>query len=218
VNEFVEECRGEWKRLGVPDRVADEMAAELAADLEEAEAEGVSAGEVLGTGVFDAPSFAAEWATERGVTKQPPPRAQRAWRTGIAAAIPALAAIVISGAVLLIVTSPSAPKRLSLPGPAAVPSLADVRMTARVYEGPPLRVTEQPIQASAQPAMPPTIWVGALPPNAAAVEIRIPGEDDDTRTVAWVLTIVGVAGGALLALLWLGDRQGPWPRGRTREN
>ena len=38
MNEFVEECRREWNRLGVPDPVANEMAAELEADLEEAEA------------------------------------------------------------------------------------------------------------------------------------------------------------------------------------
>jgi hypothetical protein len=36
VTEFVDECRSEWKRLGVPDAVANEMAADLAADLQEA--------------------------------------------------------------------------------------------------------------------------------------------------------------------------------------
>jgi hypothetical protein len=40
---FVEECRREWKRLGVPDLLAEEMATELEADLAEAEADGVSA-------------------------------------------------------------------------------------------------------------------------------------------------------------------------------
>jgi hypothetical protein len=48
VSEFVEECRREWRRLRVPDLVANEMAAYLAADLREAEAEGASAEEVLG--------------------------------------------------------------------------------------------------------------------------------------------------------------------------
>ena len=33
MSQFVEECRREWKRLGVPDPVANEMAADLAADL-----------------------------------------------------------------------------------------------------------------------------------------------------------------------------------------
>lgn len=64
---FVDGCRREWDRLGVPDAVANEMAADLAADLAEAEAEGASAEEVLGNGVFDATSFAASWATARGV-------------------------------------------------------------------------------------------------------------------------------------------------------
>jgi hypothetical protein len=79
VSEFAEECRREWKRLRVPDLIANEMAADLAADLREAEAEGASAEEVLGSGAFDPRSFAASWAVERGVvppplTDQPPTR------------------------------------------------------------------------------------------------------------------------------------------------
>ena len=31
MNEFIEECRREWRRLGVPDPIANEMAADLAA-------------------------------------------------------------------------------------------------------------------------------------------------------------------------------------------
>jgi hypothetical protein len=85
VNEFVDECRREWKRLGVPDPVANEMAADLAADLEEAAAEGVSAEEVLGSGAFDPRAFAGAWAAERGVigttpaadVPAPPPTVRR---------------------------------------------------------------------------------------------------------------------------------------------
>ena len=73
MNEFVEECRREWQRLGVPDSIADEMAAELEADLQEAEAEGVSAEEVLGTGAIDPRTFATDWAAGRGVVQQAPP-------------------------------------------------------------------------------------------------------------------------------------------------
>jgi hypothetical protein len=51
---FVEECRREWKRLGVPDLLAEEMATELEADLAEAEADGVSAAEMLGESVHGA--------------------------------------------------------------------------------------------------------------------------------------------------------------------
>lgn len=50
MSEFVENCRREWKRLGVPAAVSDEMAADLAADLAEAEAEGVGPEKVLGNG------------------------------------------------------------------------------------------------------------------------------------------------------------------------
>lgn len=59
MSDFVEQCLREWERLRVPAPVANEMAADLAADLEEAEAEGVSAEEVLGRSAFDPRSFAA---------------------------------------------------------------------------------------------------------------------------------------------------------------
>ena len=73
MTEFVDACRQEWKRLGVQDAVANEMAADLEADLDEAKADGVSAEEVLGSGAFDPRSFAAEWATARGVVPQAAP-------------------------------------------------------------------------------------------------------------------------------------------------
>jgi hypothetical protein len=81
MSEFLDACRREWRRLGVPDPVAAEMAAEIAADLGEAEAEGVPPEEVLGSSVFDPAGFAANWATERGVIPPtvPPPRAGRRW-------------------------------------------------------------------------------------------------------------------------------------------
>ena len=43
------------------------MAADLATDLREAEADGVSAEEFLGSSAFDPRSFAASWAAERGI-------------------------------------------------------------------------------------------------------------------------------------------------------
>ena len=71
MNAYVEECRREWKRLGVPAGLAEEMAAELEADLAEAEVDGVSAAEMLGE---SAPRrFAANWARERGLVSDPPP-------------------------------------------------------------------------------------------------------------------------------------------------
>lgn len=67
MNDFAEQCRREWRRLGVPDELADEMAQDLASDLEEAAAEGLTLEQYLGTGASDARSFAASWAAERGV-------------------------------------------------------------------------------------------------------------------------------------------------------
>jgi hypothetical protein len=72
---FVEECRREWKRLGVPDLLAEEMATDLEADLAEAEADGVSAAEILGES--DPRRFAATWAGERGLVSEPPPQRKR---------------------------------------------------------------------------------------------------------------------------------------------
>ena len=76
---FVEECRQEWKRLGVPERLAEEMATELESDLAEAEADGVSAAELLGES--DPRRFATTWARERGLVAEPPPqkRRRRVW-------------------------------------------------------------------------------------------------------------------------------------------
>jgi hypothetical protein len=75
VSNFVEECRREWKRLRVPGTIADEMAGDLAADLAEAEADGASAEDVLGSGASDPRGFAAAWASERGIVGRPqPPR------------------------------------------------------------------------------------------------------------------------------------------------
>ena len=72
MTDFVEQCRAEWRRLGVPDPLAEEMAADLATDLREAEAEGVSTEELLGSSAFDPRSFAATWAAERGIIPVPP--------------------------------------------------------------------------------------------------------------------------------------------------
>jgi hypothetical protein len=116
VNQFVEECRREWKRLRVPDPVADEMAAELTADLDEAAAEGASPEEVLGRGASNARSFAALWAAERGVIPQRStgllPR--RSVTLAVTTAFTIIAAV---GAALVIFASPDAP------APAAAVSL-----------------------------------------------------------------------------------------------
>src|SRR6266702_238341 len=69
------------------------MAADLAADLKEAEADGVSPEEVLGSGAFDPRSFAAAWAAERGVSRPSPGRQRVPRRSFILAAIAAPVAL-----------------------------------------------------------------------------------------------------------------------------
>jgi hypothetical protein len=120
VNDFVEQCRREWKRLRVPDAVASEMAADLTADLKEAEAEGASAEEVLGSGATDPRSFAAAWAAERAVI--PPPRwTARPPGRSLVLATTALTILTAVGAALVIFASPRAsePKSIRVPAIAA---------------------------------------------------------------------------------------------------
>jgi hypothetical protein len=107
MSDFVEQCRQEWRRLGVPDPLAEEMAADLTADLAEAEAEGVSAEELLGRSAFDPCSFARSWAAERGIIPAAPSRASRR-RPLVLVAFTALAAIaVIVSALLLLSGKPT---------------------------------------------------------------------------------------------------------------
>ena len=99
---FVEECRREWKRLGVPELLAEEMSTDLEADLAEAQADGVSAAEILGES--DPRRFAATWASERGlVPDRPPQKKSRKW-LWIALAV-VLAVFIALPALALIGTS-----------------------------------------------------------------------------------------------------------------
>jgi len=104
MNDFVEQCRREWKRLGVPGPLAEEMAADLASDLEEAEAEGVSAADYLGASASDPRSFAASWASERGIIPAPPSREKGSRQPLALVAFTALAAIAVIVASLLLAT------------------------------------------------------------------------------------------------------------------
>jgi hypothetical protein len=133
MSDFVEQCRREWKRLRVPNPDAEEMAADLAADLSEAEAEGVSAEELLGSSVFDPRSFAASWAAERGII---PPPLQR--ETVSRKPLALLAVVIVSAIALMIgaltlftshsrvapVASRAAPPHL--PSPSSGPGLLGV--------------------------------------------------------------------------------------------
>ena len=117
---FVEECLREWKRLGVADPVANEMAADLEADIAEAEADGGSAEDVLGIEAFDAPSFARSWAEARGVIPEraaaaPVARPSRIRRWYPVAGIAACLLLALFG-VLLLVAQPS--KHVTVASPA----------------------------------------------------------------------------------------------------
>lgn len=203
MNQFVEECRSEWKRLGVPDPVANEMAADLAADLEEAEAEGASAEEVLGSGAFDPRSFATAWAAERGVIQRPLPSGHGlTGRSRLAAAIGTFALIfAIIGAVLVIVASPAAPGRLALASPVDPPPGA-LRVTLRGAPAPEALGTTVDGRVVMLP-LPPA-------PNAPIVALDASDSGVDSRTVGSILLIVGLAGvvPSTLFLLWLGPGRG----------
>ncbi|HEX3873838.1 MAG TPA: hypothetical protein VHW26_06810 [Solirubrobacteraceae bacterium] len=118
MSQFVDECRREWRRLRVPDAVANEMAADLEADLADAEADGASAEQVLGSGAFDPRAFAASWAAERGVAQPPPVRRGRLpGRSRIVVAVVAAALIATLTVGLAASSRGSAATRVAVPSP-----------------------------------------------------------------------------------------------------
>jgi hypothetical protein len=106
VSQFVQQCRKEWDRLGVPPAFANEMAADLEADLAEARADGVSPEEVLGNGYFDAECFAASWAIARGVVSVTPRDRSTIQVRSLVLALGALFGAVLAGAGFLILVRP----------------------------------------------------------------------------------------------------------------
>jgi hypothetical protein len=211
VNSFVKKCRREWKRLRVPDAVANEMAADLEADLKEAEAEGASPEEVLGTAVFDPPAFAASWAAERGVIPSPPVS-----KPGLNGRTP----FVIAGVTLALIAA--------LGAGMVVASHGSTRLEAIAADGPAVGFpVPAPCQRLYLPEKRPVIqpcedlrpgstiirpWQGAAtivkpPPMIRAIRADVVGS---TRlsAVGWTLFIVGVAGLVLLTVLsWLLGRR-----------
>ena len=100
MSDFVDQCRREWKRLGVLDPIAWEMATDLASDIHEAEADGISIEELLGSSASDPRGFAASWATERGIITV---RSARRGRLALLA-FTGVAALALIVAALLLVT------------------------------------------------------------------------------------------------------------------
>jgi len=183
VNEFVDECRREWRRLGVPDPIASEMAADLSADLDEAQAEGGSPEDVLGNSAFDPRRFAAAWATARGVTGPPIPESPSRRRSRVAVALTVLLAVLIVGAGLVLLVGSrgrsfavAARRIIAVPGPISVFGPHNARIFQGGTPGPPFVGTQV---------------VGV-----------------DLYTLAWLLLIVGVAGLGLLAFLYWSPRFG----------
>jgi hypothetical protein len=202
VNQFIEECRREWKRLRVPDPVADEMAADLEADLEEAEADGASPEEVLGSGASDPRFFAASWAAERGVIPSQPVTARLRWRSLAHAAIAVLTIVAAVGAGLVLFASPHASTRtVAIPAPPPPPSAMKVSVVGpgKVW----LVQAQEAKNAAAQ-----AVWLAssadfehAFPPA--------PNSGVEIHAVGSILLIVGIVGVILsmLFLFWSSSRR-----------
>jgi hypothetical protein len=198
VNEFVEECRAEWERLGVPSPVIDDMAGELATDIEEAEAEGASAEDVLGAGAHPR-EFATAWAAERGVIERSLPGARgSAWRSLTSAVIAALAVIAIAGAVLVIFVSPAGSDKSALPLPHVVPDGGTVWTVDGTAS--PLPVIVQDLGSGVR-----TVEIG---PSDSS-------DSSDTRAAGSVMLFAALAGIVLLTMwAWAGPGRSPLRRRR----
>jgi len=186
VSEFVEECRREWRRLGVPDPVANEMAADLTADLEEAEAEGGTAEDVLGNSAFDPRRFAGAWAVARGVTGPPVSERQRSWwRPPIVIALSVfLGALTVGAGLVLLVGTRGRSLAFAVHRAVAVPG------PIRIFPPGPSRF----------------VVPGRLGPFAATQVTTV-----GVQPVAFLLLVIGVVGLGLLAVVywspWSGSRR-----------
>jgi hypothetical protein len=197
VNRFVQECRREWKRLRVPDAIANEMAADLSADLAEAEAEGASPEDVLGDAVFDAQSFAASWAAERGVVAPPQADAVRGRpATPLLLAGAVMLVTVLVGAVLVVSgSSGSTEARLAIGASAAPfkefrrPGLGRLHY---LRSGKPIVVFPAKLGV---PVPPGPFFVG--------------GHVDDVAHAGWILLLVGLVGSAIVGAFTLFARRPP---------
>ena len=182
------------------------MAVELEADLVEAEAEGVSAEEVLGSGAGDPRVFASAWAAERGVVGRPPNGRGFARRVGVFAAIGVFAVITALGGALVVVASPSGPTQLAFAPGAVSPDGRSIAYAAPpagqmpVLAPPPGELTIQ-----VDPTEQARVWispVSTLPPTLRIVAVDVDDSGVDTRALGWVLLAVGLAGVVPLTVLW----------------
>jgi uncharacterized membrane protein len=115
VSQFVEERRREWKRLRVPSALADEMADDLAADLREAEADGASEEEVLGSPASDPRAFAAAWASERGIVRpRRSDRLRKRWLVVLASLALFVVLVIAAGLIASLSSSESSAPRAAI--------------------------------------------------------------------------------------------------------
>ncbi|HLX19188.1 MAG TPA: hypothetical protein VKR23_03455 [Gaiellaceae bacterium] len=199
---FVDECRREWKRLHVPDDVANEMAADLEVDLAEAAEEGASPEDVLGYAVFDPRSFAEAWARERGVVPLAPDRPRvPALFVGALAAFLALA---VAGAVVLAAGGGSSSTRV------AVAAFGVAKAPPRFQVLPKKLRTLPGGQRVVVPSLLPRFRIA---PAFAPRKIAVAGGGGPAEPRAgFVLLAVGLFGAVvtLLSWLWIGrGRRGP---------
>jgi hypothetical protein len=190
---FVEECLREWKRLGVADPVANEMAADLEADIAEAETDGGSAEDVLGNEAFDAPAFARSWAESRGVIPeqtQPAPVARpssiRRWYpiAGIAACL----LLALFGAVLLL-AKPNRHLSVRVAAPAGFVVPAQIKKLGPGAQVPRFRFVKPGSGGFVKPLP------GTLFPHAVILPPANPGPGVDIAgTIFLVLGLGGAAG------------------------
>ena len=196
MNDFVEQSRREWKRLGVRGAVADEMAAELTADLEE----GASPEEVLGSDAADPASFAAAWASERGVI----PRRRRNPRVIVPVVAATLALATLAGAVLMLTSSAPGKALLgAMPGPVDAPQ--GFRVRVRVV---PVRVTyaQGPRNCFDGVDGSPTPCIPVSTIHGSPEELSIQNSGVDWPRIGLGLTLLGGVGLLMLASAWLWSR------------
>ncbi|WP_043262684.1 hypothetical protein [Streptomyces sp. CT34] len=91
VDDAIHQAVETWRRLGVDEVVAEEMAEELAADLTAAAADGRSVADYIGG---DIETLATSWAVERGLLPVHRRLKETAFAAATGAAIPALAALL----------------------------------------------------------------------------------------------------------------------------
>ncbi|MFE7544689.1 hypothetical protein [Streptomyces platensis] len=90
VDDAIHTATETWRRLGVEQATADEMAEELAADLAAASADGRSVADYMGG---DVEALATSWADERGLLPVRPHLKETAVAAAQGATLPALAAL-----------------------------------------------------------------------------------------------------------------------------